>query len=162
MSVDDLLNSALHGRSGALQSSDIFALVGDSRTGEMFVLNLKEFFSENFAHFLQGERPSGILIGAYYKEEDAYTCMDLIRAGEEQGPGLIYAPEWQVLLWKARSNELCTFPLWDYYVGFLSLFRYQIDSGMVILDIYTTTESAEDIIDFIRLYIKNGNGNIIY
>lgn len=161
MSVDDLLNSALEGRGGSLESSNLFALVGDPKTNEMFVLKLREFLTENFRHFLRSEDAGGILLGAYNIEEDARKCLDSIRDGGLHTPGLVYAPDWHVLLWNAKKDSLYTLTLLDYYVGFLHFFKYKAESGIVLLEIFNTKEAAEDVIDYIRLYIKDENGNII-
>ena len=162
MSVDDLISSALDGRGGGLLGTHLFALAGDPSTSEMFVLNLQDFFTENYHHFLQGVNAPAFLLGAYYKEEDARKCIDSIRNEGLHAPGLVYNPDWHVLLWKVETNELYTLTLLDYYVGFLAVFKAKRAWEIVILNIFTTKEAAEDMIEFIHLYIKDENGNIIH
>lgn len=161
MSVDDLLSSALEGRGGGLLGTNLFALAGDPNTSEMFVLNLQDFFTENLRNFLKGENAGAFLLGAYYKEDDARKSIDSIRDEGLLAPGLVYDDNWHVLLWKVETHELYTMTLLDYYVGFLELFRYKSAWKIVILNIFTTKQAAEDTIEFLHLYVKDENGNII-
>lgn len=162
MSVDDLLNSALEGRGGGLLGTDLFAVAGDPSTSEMFVLNLQDFFTENYHYFLRGEMAPAFLLGVYHQEEDARKCIDSIRETGLQAPGLLHNSDWHVLLWKVETNELYTATLLDYYVAFLALFKCNSTWKIVILNIFTTIEAAEDMIEFIHLYIKDENGNVIH
>ncbi len=154
MTIDDLINGALKGRGGFLESSNLFAVVGDIKTTELFVMNLQEFFTENLFRFSREESTDGVLIAAYHTEEQARECIDSMRANSHQAPGLILGSNWHILLGNSEKNTLFSFPLAQYYIDYLASYLYKINSGNLALNIFDSPEAAEDAIDLIRYAIK--------
>ncbi|MBO9621011.1 MAG: hypothetical protein J7539_18490 [Niabella sp.] len=161
MSIDDLINSALKERGGVLDAANLYALVGDTRTGELFVLNLQDFFIDNLEYFRNGEETWIILIGAYATEEAARVAIKTLNDEKPLGDGLIVSPEFHILLGNAKENKLFVLPLKEYYIGYLGLFLYKVDSGNVAISIFNTRDAAEDAIDMIRTLIMDERGNSI-
>lgn len=154
MSIDDLINSALEGRGGILDGSSLFAVVGDPKTQEMFVLNLDDFLMENLRHFTTGNYTDTTLLGIYKTEEEARNCIQSIRDTKQHAPNLVGANEWYILLGKVEENELFILPFIEYLAGYLQLFLFKSASGIIALSIGDKKEAMEDTMDFFNLYIK--------
>lgn len=161
MSVDDLINGVFKDRGGFIDGANLYALVGSIITGEAFVLNLQDFLFENFTHFLRGEDPKAVLVGAYHTENDTRQAIKIVREEGHHGGGLVYAPGWQVLLGNIHKNLLYTMPLQEYYIGAAAFFQHQVDAGIITIGMFDRVEAAEDMIDYIRHFIKDEEGNIL-
>ena len=164
MSIDELIDKARNGGGGYLNATNLYALVGDPTTDEIFVLNLNHFFSDNFRHFLKDEYTSLILLGAYNNEQNARDSIQSVRdANQLSSTGLIAYPDWYVLVADIDQNNLFTLPLMEYYIGYMTMFQYRAEAsnGKVVLNIFGSEEAAEETSEIIRMYIKDEKGNIL-
>lgn len=164
MSIDDLIDKALNSGGTPVNPSNLYGLVGVPTTGEMFVLNLGDFFLENFRYFLLGEDVSVILLAAYATELDAREAIEVVRETNNLSvAGLIGSAGWHVLMADTVQNNLFTIPLVDYYTGYFTVFQYKTKAtdGKVVLQIFTTQEAAEECAEVIRMYMKDAEGNLL-
>lgn len=154
MSVDDLINKALKGRGGVLDTSNMFAVVGDPATNELFVLNLQDFFAENLISFSKGMQTAAILLGAYTTEDLARKCIENIREHQLQVPGLVVAPDWHILMANPEKNELFSLLLTDYYISCLAFYSYKVKYDFLPIGILENKDAADDAIDIIKYTIR--------
>ncbi len=154
MTVDDLINNALRSGGGVLDGSNIYAVVGDLETKELFTLNLSELFSENTLLFSRGETSSALLIAAYNFNEQAITCIESLREKNEIGPGVIGGPDWHILMSNPAENRLYSVLLKEYYVGAIALYQYKINAGNIPLGIFDSADAAENAIELIRYQLR--------
>lgn len=164
MSIDELIDKALNSGGGYLEPSNIYALVGDTKTNEAFVLNLGDFLLDNFRHFVKGEEVDLILLGAYINEQAAREAVQsVLEANRLPANGLIGSPDTYVLVADTIRNKLFSIPLAEYYAGYFALFQYKAQgaSGKVVLNIFNTQEAADECAEVIRMYIKDEAGNVL-
>lgn len=150
MSVDDLINKALKGGGGMLDTSNMFAVIGEPETNELFVLNLQDFFAENLICFGKGKQTSAILLGAYAVEDLARKCIENIREYQVQVPGLVVAPDWHILMANPEKNELFSLLLTDYYISCLAFYSYKVKYDFLPIGILENKDAANDAIDIIK------------
>ncbi|GAB3428010.1 hypothetical protein [Niabella aquatica] len=154
MSVDDLINKALKGSGGILDTSNMFGVIGDVQTQELFIMNLQEFFTENLYCFSKGESTAALLVGVYTTEQQARACIESIRDQQQQSPGLLAGPNWHILMGNPGENRLFALPLNEYYVGYLAFYRYKVNAGNLSFGIFDSAEAADNAIDLIRYSIR--------
>jgi len=157
MSVDDLINKALKGGGGMLDTSNMFAIIGEIGTNELFVLNLQDFFAENLICFSEGKQTAAILLGAYVTEDLARKCIENIREDQLQGPGLVVAPDWHILMANPEKNELFSILLTDYYISCLAFYSYQVKYDILPIGILENKDAADAAIDIIKYTIRSRN-----
>lgn len=90
MTIDDLINGALKDRGGLLEGTDLFAVVGNAESQEMFILNLNDFMLENLEHFITGNNTGTMLLGIYITEEEARSCIESIREKKNTRQNLLF------------------------------------------------------------------------
>jgi hypothetical protein len=164
MNVDEILEKALSSNGGYLDPTDLYGMVGDIESNEILVLKLSDFLLDNSRNFLLGTEGTLGLLGAYINEQFAREAVITFREESTlQGAGLIVSPNWYVLLANPVNNTLNSFPLTEYYVRFFTLFQYKAKPvrEMLVMNIFSNQDSADEFADFIRLYIKDSKGNII-
>lgn len=157
MSVDDLINKALKGSGGILDTSSMFGVIGDVQTQELFILNLQDFFTENLYCFSKGETTSALLVGAYTTEQQARACIESIRNQNQPSPGLLTDSNWHILMGNSGENRLFALPLNEYYVGYLAFYQYKVNSGNLSFGIFDSAEAADNAIDLIRYSIREAD-----
>lgn len=164
MTIDELLKSALRDKGSSLDASNLFAVVADIATGELFILGLEVFLHENFRFFLQNEEVSVVLLAVYFTEQTALDCLECIRESNKlSANGLIADPNFHVLIADIKENRLYSLPLMEYYIGYMVLYQYKAKAAEItlVLNIFSNKEAVEETIEFIRMYIKDEGGNIV-
>lgn len=150
MIINDRMNEAFEGCDGLLQASGYYALAGEAPTQQLVVLNLRDFFNDNLAHFRNRSESDRILLGAYTSEQAARNI--IATAGKEPyfGEGLIIAAAWYILLGDVKEGRLFVLPLKDYYMEYLELFLYKAGSANVALGIFDRKQAAEAAMERVR------------
>ncbi|KAA5536149.1 hypothetical protein F0919_00310 [Taibaiella lutea] len=164
MTIDEMLEEAQKGSGGSLNTANYFALAGDTSTGEQFVLNLEDFLTDNFGHFLQNEVTSIVLLGAYHTEQSARNSMQSVFDDYKLNPeGLIWVKDYHVLIADVNANHLYTLSLMDCYIGCMVFYQYKAEAGKgsVVLNIFSNKEAAEETKEIIRMYIKDEGGDLL-
>ena len=111
MNIDDLINSAIEDKGAMIDASDLFAVIGDPATEELFVLDLESYFFENLRRFQNNDPPGTILMGAYTTQEDAYSSIaSFWQAGILGGSGILTHPDWVMLIGDISRNNLFSLP----------------------------------------------------
>lgn len=164
MNIDELIDNALNSGGGSLDPTDLFALVGDPASGEVLLLCLSDFFLDNFRFFVQQEQGGLILLGIYNSESAARSSAASMVQDQILGTtGLVGEAGWYVLLGDTTRNNLFSISLLDYYSGYNAMFKYKAvgGSGIVVLNIFSTQQAADEFADFIRMYIIDKEGKLL-
>jgi hypothetical protein len=164
VSIDELIDNALNSGGGSLDPTNLFALVGDPASGEVLVLSLSDFLLDNFRFFVQQEQGGLILLGVYNCESAARSSSASLVEDKILGDtGLVGAAGWYVLLGDSTKNNLFSLSLLDYYSGYNAMFKYKAvgGRGIVVLNIFSTQQAADEFADFIRMYIIDKEGRLL-
>ncbi|MBO9593695.1 MAG: hypothetical protein J7599_12375 [Niabella sp.] len=150
MALLNLADISLKTNGMVLDASKFYALAGDTKIQELFVVNLEDLFKNNLSHFLAGRSTNVVLVGAYYNKDSAHNAIESIRRGTLHGSGLIATTSWHLVMATVAENRLFALRLNEYYVGCFGAQLFNTRSANMALGIFDTKHAAESAIDRLR------------
>ncbi|MCD2421416.1 hypothetical protein LQ567_01485 [Niabella pedocola] len=153
MALLNLANISLKANGMVLDASTFYALAGDTKIQELFVVNLEDLFTNNLNHFLEGRSTNVVLVGAYYNKDSAHRAIESIKKGTLHGPGLIATTSWHLVMANIAENRLFALRLNEYYVGCFGAQLFNIQYANMALGIFDTKHAAEAAMDRLRYSI---------